>query len=205
MLTRRALYNGRASRVTTTEPRKTAWRSDITNVIWPHGVPQTRHNHNSALPSLMDTAKNPRVSPLWTCFCVGIYGQSGSLSEVHLFRPVLAKGFGFGSHVGYYSRTRLTLTRCLRGAYGRLMLNAPWLSSIFVRFMFLVNTADLLDQICPHIKCELQNDKDTKKLTRRKKLTQPCALQCFPYAPSSYDKNLTHYKQVGLWHGSSLF
>ena len=23
-------------------PRKTAWHSDITNVIWPHGVPQTR-------------------------------------------------------------------------------------------------------------------------------------------------------------------
>ena len=56
-------------------------------------------------------------------FCVGTYEQSGSLSEVHIFRPVLAKGFGFGSHVGYYSRTRLTLTRCLRGAYARLTLN----------------------------------------------------------------------------------
>ena len=51
-------------------PRKTAWRSDITNVIWPHGVPQTRHN--SAPPSLMDTAKSPRVL---------------------VFGPVLAKGF----------------------------------------------------------------------------------------------------------------
>ena len=47
-------------------PRKTAWRSDITIVIWPHGVPQTRHN--SAPPSLMDTAKSPKNYPLWTCF-----------------------------------------------------------------------------------------------------------------------------------------
>ena len=181
----------------------------------PHGAATSQTSFGHTVCHRLDTTVHHQAS--WTpprvqefllygpLFCVGTYEQSGSLSEVRSFGPVLAKGFGFGSHVGYYSRTRLTLTRCLRGAYGRLMLNAPWLSSIFVRFMFLVNTADLLDQICPHIKCELQNDKDTKKLTRRKKLTQPCALQCFPYAPSSYDKNLTRYKQVGLWHGSSLF
>ena len=89
MLTRRALYNDRVSIVTTCRsmcsfpqwhgltqahfpprPHKTAWHSDITNVIWPHGVPQTRHNN--APPSFMDSAKSPRASPLWTSFCVGV-------------------------------------------------------------------------------------------------------------------------------------
>ena len=71
-----------------------------------------------------------------------------------------------------------------------------------MRFLFLVNTADLLNKICSHIKCK---PADTKKLTRHKKLTQPCTVQCFPYAPSSYDKTLAHYKQVGLWHGSYVY
>ena len=98
-------------------PRKTAWRSDITNVIWPHGVPQTRHN--SAPPSLMDTAKSPRASPLWTCFVLAYMSRAEAClkSKVYIFGPVLAKG--------YYSRTRIRLTRCLRGAYVRFMRNVP--------------------------------------------------------------------------------
>ena len=71
----------------------------------------------------MDTAKGPRTSPLWTCFALALYEQSGCLAEVYIFGPVLAKGFGFGSHVGYYSRTRMRLTRCLRGAYARRTRN----------------------------------------------------------------------------------
>ena len=116
MLTRCALYNDRASRATTCRsmrsfpqwpgltqahfpprPRKTAWRSDITNVIWPHGVPQTRHN--SAPPSLMDTAKSPRVYPLWTCFVLAFMSRA-ERKLVYIFGPVLAKGLGFGSHRG---------------------------------------------------------------------------------------------------------
>ena len=58
-------------------------------------------------------------------FCVSIYEQGGSLSEVYIFGPVLAKGFGFGSHVGYYSLTLMRLTRCLHGAYARLTRNVP--------------------------------------------------------------------------------
>ena len=57
----------------------------------------------------------------------GIYEQSGSgsSSEVHLFGPLqLAKGFGFGSDVGY-SRADMRLTRCLRGAYARLTRKVP--------------------------------------------------------------------------------
>ena len=137
MLTQRALYNDRASRVTTCRsmrsfpqwhglkqarfpprPRKTAWRSDITNIIWPHGVPQTRHD--SAPPSLMDTAKSPRTSPLWTCFVLAY------MRRLVYFRASVGKFFGFGSHVGYYSLTRMRLTRCLlRGAYARLTRNVP--------------------------------------------------------------------------------
>ena len=76
MLTQRALYNDRASRVTTC-------RSMRSFPQW-HGLKQARFHqgrakphgaatsHNSAPPSLMDTAKSPRV---------------------FVFGPVLAKGF----------------------------------------------------------------------------------------------------------------
>ena len=136
-LTQRALYNDRASRVVTwrsmrslpqwhgltqahspPRPLKTARRSDITNIIWPHGVPQTRHD--SAPPSLMDTAKSPRTSPLWTCFVLAY------MRRLVYFRASVGKFFGFGSHVGCYSRTHMRLTRCLlRGAYARLTRNVP--------------------------------------------------------------------------------
>ena len=118
---RRALYNDRASRVTTCRsmrwfpqlhgltqahfpprPLKTARRSDITTVIWPHRVPQTRHN--SAPPRHRQESKSFSSMDL---FCVDIPEKSGCLSEVYTFGPVLAKGFGFGSHVGCYSRTRI--------------------------------------------------------------------------------------------------
>ena len=38
-------------------PRKTERHSDITNIIWPHGVPQTRYNN--VTPSLVDAANHP--------------------------------------------------------------------------------------------------------------------------------------------------
>ena len=36
---------------------KTAWHSDITDVMWPRGVQQTKYN--SVTPSLVDTANLP--------------------------------------------------------------------------------------------------------------------------------------------------
>ena len=39
------------------KPRKTAWRIDIANIIWPRGALQTRYSH--ATPSLVDTASHP--------------------------------------------------------------------------------------------------------------------------------------------------
>ena len=60
-----------------------------------HRLDATAHHQASWTP--------PRVQEFLSSmdlFCVGIYEQSGSLSEVQIFTPVLAKGFGFGSHVG---------------------------------------------------------------------------------------------------------
>lgn len=38
-------------------PRQSAWHSDITNAISPHGVPETRHNN--VTPSLVESANHP--------------------------------------------------------------------------------------------------------------------------------------------------
>ena len=148
-----------------TKAARNRWHCDITNKIWPHGAQQTRHN--SAKPSLVDTA---RTSVVPAC------EQSGNFVEVHIshiFGPLqLAKGFGFGKHVGY-SWTDMRLTRCLRGVFARLTRKMPWLSSIFVRFLFPsshqknedrvpVNTTNLIDQNFSHIKCKLQNNRPKK-------------------------------------------
>ena len=110
-----------------------------------------------------------------------------------------------GMHVGYYSKSQVQLTRCLRGAYAELTRNVAIVlgnynqknRTIKKTHKETIVEGQSLTLICTCHTCAYAQCLRSTFLT--KPLTPPGANQGFAYAKCSYDKALIKTIQNGFW------
>ena len=125
--------------------------------------------------------------------------KNSSNDAVSLAPLQVRKGFCLRGHVGYYSKSQVLLTRCLRGAYAEFGHSVGELEpnknrTIKKTHKETIVEGQSLTLICTCHTCAYAQCLRSTFLT--KPLTPPCANQGFAYAKCSYDKALKQFKTV---------
>ena len=133
--------------------------------------------------------------------------KNSSNDAVSLAPLQVRKGFCLRGHVGYYSKSQVQLTRCLRGAYAELTRNVAIVlgnynqknRTIKKTHKETIVEGQSLTLICTCHTCAYAQCLRSTFLT--KPLTPPCANQGFAYAKCSYDKAKALIKTIqnGFW------